>query len=144
MSDVDDQTNDEDLVPRSQIRDLEAKASRVPDLERRLAFAEALGPRNPEDKQRHYFEKGYEGELTAQAIRDEATKAGFLRESSGEQAAPQASPDLDAHARVAAASTGAGQGNTIPLEEAIAAAQSAEEVMTAVEAAGFPTVRNRV
>jgi hypothetical protein len=144
--DIDD-GQDDDLVPRHHIRDLEAKAreaddlrARLTELERDNAFTRALGPaaEHPGTK---YFVKGYEGELTVDAIRAAASEAGFLTEP--EQQRAGASPEeLSAHQRMAAASTGAGTSGAIPLEDAIAQAGSAEEVMTLMERAGFPTSRN--
>lgn len=53
---------------------------------------------NPEDPRVAYFRKGYEGDLTAEAIRAEAVKAGFIQETPPEE--PDGAP-LDAQQRVA-------------------------------------------
>lgn len=47
-----------------------------------------------------YFRKGYDGDLTAEAIRDEAVKAGFLQQQSEPE--PDQSP-VDAQSRIAQA-----------------------------------------
>lgn len=81
-------------------------------LERRLAFAEA-GIKS-DDPKMSYFVKGYDGEITAEAIRKAAEDAGFI---GGEQAvAPGPDADLQALDRVSQASAGAG---VAPAEDAV-------------------------
>lgn len=46
------------------------------DLKRELAFAKAGLPMD--DPRMNYFVKGYDGDMTAEAIREAATEAGFL------------------------------------------------------------------
>lgn len=153
----DDVEGTPDLVPRAHIRDLEAKAKRADELEAQLAqaqrdaaFIQALGPST--DPRLDYFRRGYQGDVTPDAIRQAATDAGFLAD--GSQPAPAAAPpagmspqDLAAHARMAAASDGAGATTAPPdLAAAIAAAQSEAEVMALLEgpqgqAAGLRTTR---
>lgn len=82
---------------------LEAEAQRAKDLERRLAFMEA--GINPSDAKAKYFVKGYEGELTAEAIRAEAEAAGLI-------APPPPDPTAQAMARVGAAGAGAAAGGS--------------------------------
>ena len=53
---------------------------------------------DPEDPRVAYFRKGYDGDLTADAIRAEAIKAGFIQEAPAEE--PDTAP-LDAQQRVA-------------------------------------------
>lgn len=87
MSDYDD--DDEEQEPRTvtlkrdQIRQLEKQAkaateatARAEAAERKLAFAEA--GLSLADPKMAYFVKGYDGELTAAAITEAATAAGFL------------------------------------------------------------------
>lgn len=72
-------------------------------MKREMAFAKAGIDIN--DPQARYFVKGYEGEITPEAIRAEAVSAGFLAEL------PPEEPDLDAvdaQQRMAAASGGIG------------------------------------
>jgi hypothetical protein len=105
----DDETTDEDMVPRSHIRDLEAKAKRADALERDLAFAQALGPTT--DPKLDYFRRGYEGDLTAEAIRRAAETAGFLTQPTTaplQQTVDVVPPPTDAQDRIASASVGAG------------------------------------
>lgn len=117
--DYDDQT---DLVPRAQIRQLEEKAKRAAELEQRLAtverdaaFAKALGTAATDPKMK-YFVAAYDGELTPEAIRNEAVSAGFLgvkEPDATDQISQQHSNDLAAHDRMTQAAAGAdGPGQT--------------------------------
>ena len=90
--DTDDQT-EEKLVTlrRSEIKVLEKKARQFDEIntdyeqmKRRLAFAEAGLPLG--DKRIAYFVKGYEGDLTTDAILAAAQEAGFI---TTEEQAPQ-------------------------------------------------------
>lgn len=152
---LDDVEGTPDLVPRAHIRDLEAKAKRTDELEAQLAqaqkdaaFTQALGTTT--DPRLDYFRRGYQGDVTPDAIRQAATEAGFLATKSQPPTPtpPNASPqDLAAHARMAAASDGAGSTNAPPdLHAAIAAATSEAEVLAILEgaqgqAAGLRTTR---
>lgn len=69
---------------------------------RELAFAKAQIDIN--DSRMKYFVKGYDGEMTAEAIREAAVEAGFLQDSS---ASSQNAEAADAQQRVVAASAGA-------------------------------------
>lgn len=153
----DDVEGTPDLVPRAHIRDLEAKAKRADELEAQLAeaqrdaaFTQALGPST--DPRLDYFRRGYQGDVNSEAIRQAAAEAGFLAAESqpppAVTAPAVASPqDLAAHARMAAASDGAGTAPTpTDLRAAIAAATSEAEVMALIEgaqgqAAGLRTTR---
>jgi hypothetical protein len=129
-----------DLIPRRHVRDLEAKARRADELEAQLAkaeregaFAKALGSATTEPWFR-YFEKGYDGELDPDTIRAAASEAGFGRQAEPQPDQPPA--DLAAHQRMATAASGAGTPGAFDPLEAIAKAQSPEEVMQIVEAHG--------
>lgn len=149
----DDVEGTPDLVPRAHIRALEAKAKRADELEAQLAeaqrdaaFTQALGTGT--DPRLDYFRRGYQGDVTPEAIRQAATDAGFLADGPQPAPPPTASPqDLAAHARMAAASDGAGATSAPPdLAAAIAAANSEAEVMALIEgpqgqAAGLRTTR---
>jgi hypothetical protein len=96
-------------IRRSHINALEAKAKtaqeaaeRAEKAERRLAFAEA--GISLADPKLAYFVKGYDGELTVEAIQAAATEAGFLTPD-GQQQEAQAS--AAAASRVNAAAAGA-------------------------------------
>lgn len=132
----------EDVVPRSQIRALEKKAkkydeaeARASKAERDLAFAKALGPA-VDDPKMAYFMKGYDGEATAEAIRQAAEEAGFLTPSPSVSNA-----ELDGHARLTDASAGAG---SIPPEDfhaLLAQTKNQDEVLALAERFGLPTSR---
>lgn len=125
----DDQEND--LVPRSQIRALEEKAKKAAELEARLAemerrsvFSDALGDAAKDPKMK-YFIDGYKGELTPEAIKAEATEVGFLtapRQSDDQFPTGPTSAEMAAHARMAASAEGVGGDNRISWQEAMAAA----------------------
>lgn len=81
-------------------RELERRAKdaekRAATLERDLAFRDA-GLNPSADPRLSYFVKGYDGEVSPEAIRQAATDAGFIGSDSG----------LDAHARLSSAAAGA-------------------------------------
>lgn len=110
-SDDDFDTNDvDDASPDAEApRGLRRAANKSKKLEqelsstrRELAFIKA--GINPDDPKMRYFVKGYEGELSADAVREAALEAGFLASQ------PQSDPTKDAAAaaqnRVMAASAG--------------------------------------
>ena len=78
--------------------------SELAQMKRELAFAKA--GINPDDPRMKYFVKGYDGELTAEAVRQAAVEAGFIQSQTA-QAAQQANAALGAESRVAQASAGA-------------------------------------
>lgn len=112
-------------------RELEEKARRADELEAQLAevkrqqaFNEAgITSANPAYK---YFTKGYDGEMTVDAIKAAATEAGILQA----QASRQDSPMLSQYDRIASASDGAAPAPTTDLLEGINQAQTVEEVMS--------------
>jgi hypothetical protein len=118
-------------------RALEAKANRADELEEQLAavqrqaaFIEAgITSANPASK---YFMKAYDGELTADAIRAEATAAGFLQPAA--PSAQQDSPTLSHYGRIVEASEGATPAPTTDLMVGINNAKTAEEVMELMSA----------
>lgn len=98
-------------VPRDVFKDLERRAKAGDETaklleaaNRRLAFADA--GINTSDPKLAYFVRGYDGEMTADAIRAAAAEAGFI-----DAPAPQV-PDeeLRAHDRVSQAAAGASTG----------------------------------
>lgn len=78
---------------------------------------------NVDDPRMSYFFKGYDGELTADAILTAAKAAGFIAEQKQD---PQTSADLASEQRVVAASSG-GAAETATFQ---AAAQQMSEVLT--------------
>ena len=84
-------------LKRSDIRKLEAAAKAgvqaqksTVQAQRELAFYRA--GLDPSDKRLSYFVKGYEGELTPEAIKAEAEQAGFTTQAPAAPAAPSGQP----------------------------------------------------
>lgn len=115
MSDQFDEDFSDDDMENSQdpndIKSLRRAANSKKKLEqellaakRELAFTKA--GINPDDPKMRYFVKGYEGELSAEAVRQAALEAGFL--ASQQQAPdPQAQAIAQAQDRVMTAAAGA-------------------------------------
>ena len=78
------------------------------ETKRLLAFARA--GIDPDDPRMKYFVKGYEGDLTAQAVREAATEAGFITVKSSEGKVPQ--EIAEAQDRVVSAAVGASVHNS--------------------------------
>jgi hypothetical protein len=140
----DDETTDDEARDNHDIRQLREKAKRADELEAKLialeresTFAKALGERLTDPKMR-YFQQGYDGELTVEAIREAAQRDGFWAEPTG---AGGNDNNLDAAGRMAAASQGAGEPLPPDVHEAVLKANSPEEVLDIIEAAGVPTTR---
>lgn len=100
-----DFSDDEELEqpePQQDIKSLRRAANQKKKLEvelesmrRELAFAKAGLPLD--DPRMRYFVKGYDGEMSADAIRDAALEAGFLASQQSQEQAP------DSHLQAAAA-----------------------------------------
>lgn len=104
--------------------------------DRELAFAKS--GLNFDDPKLKYFIKGYDGELTPEAIKAKAQEDGFLA------APPPNNPqEVDAQRRIAAASSGASETPAPDLNDLIAQAQTPEEVMALVNKNNLPTSWNR-
>ena len=93
------------------------------EVKKQMAFLKAgIDPDSPKAK---YFVKGYEGEVTAEAIRAEALAAGVIEE----QQEQVDQPSLDAQDRIASAASGVGQGDmelaVAQLDQAFAAGGTA-------------------
>lgn len=137
-----DQTNDvrlsvKDLrALRKKARGYDEATAKTAALEREMAFAKAK--LDLDDPRIRYFVKGYDGELTSEAIRAMAEKDGFLAASRQEDVPTQ---EQATHQRFVNASTGADAVSNVKLEDAIRAAGSPEEVLDIMERAGFPTTR---
>lgn len=109
-TDDDLDTDDIDEAADDSPRGLRRAANKSKKLEqellaakRELAFAKA--GINPEDPKMRYFVKGYDGELSAEAVRQAALEAGFLASQSGPD--PAAQQAAQAQERVITASAGA-------------------------------------
>jgi hypothetical protein len=128
---------------RQEAKRAKALEAELEGLRRESAFSRALGPALDSDPRLSYFRRGYEGEMTPEAIRVAATQAGFLGQDIPEPMPTAPPPDFSAHQRIAAASAGAGGPQPPDALEAIRAAKSPEEVMSIMESIGRATVRNR-
>lgn len=109
----DEQEETEGMVPRSHIRDLEAKARQAEELAAKLATMERneafrSAGLDPADKRASYFVKGYEGDLTPEAIKAAATEAGFIADPAQQQPAGEQGRQFvpDSMERIFAASAG--------------------------------------
>ena len=102
---------------------LEAQAKEAEAAKRELAFVKAGV--DPDSGAAKYFVKGYDGELTAEAIRAAAEEASLIPSEKKEVAAEQ-----QAWNRVAQASR-AGEASDVPVDysQRINSAKSADEVM---------------
>lgn len=162
MTNIDENINDDDFndedddqgsvqIARKDMKNLRAQAKKAGEaekkvavLEREMAFARAKI--DLEDPKMNYFIKGYEGELTADAIRAEAEKAGFLIPAgtgNGNNGISQGA-DRGSIERITDASRGGGTNvDNTNLEEAIRNAKDPNEVMALMTKAGYPTPQNR-
>lgn len=120
MSDEYDDDPEERLVTlkRDDIKALEKRAkaaeeaqTRAEAAERKLAFAEAGIDLSNTDPKLSYFVKGYEGDLTPEAIKAKAIAEGWVSNPEAEQQA-QASEDAAALERMA---DGAANGTPLPV-----------------------------
>lgn len=148
MADHDEDQDQTDLVPRAHIRQLEEQAKKARDLEAQLttvqrdaAFARALG--TTDHPARQYFERGYDGELDVESIRNAAKDAGLIAgptsvDASGQQNQPSPQ-EMAAHARMSAASEGAGGNQAIDLIEAFGprGSKTPDEIAQMARAAGL-------
>ena len=122
-------------------RELEGRATeaeaKLAQYERRDAFRSA--GLNPDDAKVSYFVKGYEGELTPDAIAAEATAAGFLGDtpSSTPEAPHRYDAELMAEKRIALAGEGGDPVSNPDLDAKIKATNSPEELRALMEAEGF-------
>jgi len=78
------------------------------ETKRLLAFARA--GIDPDDPRMKYFVRGYDGELTAQAVREAAIESGFLSPTAPQTAVPMEL--AAAQDRVVSAAAGAGQSDS--------------------------------
>lgn len=123
---------------RKKARDHDALAARVAAQDRELAFAKAK--MDFDDPKLAYFMKGYDGELTTEAIRARAEADGFL--SSSEQGRQNAN-ELTAQQRIANASSGAADTPGPDFAQLVSEANSVEEVMKLAIQQGMHTSWNR-
>jgi hypothetical protein len=139
MSDDFDTEDEENESESSVIRDLRAKArgraeaeERATTAERKLAFIEAGVPTTPATA---YFVKGYDGELTSEAIKEAAVAAGFIA-AEEEQSDPELDEEAAAHARLADAEGGSKDTAPPGYDDELAAAKTPEEVIAVIQKFG--------
>jgi hypothetical protein len=121
-------------------RDMEARAkagdeavAKLAQLERELSFRDAGV--NPGTKQGQYFIKGYDGELTVDAIRAEAAELGLI--GGGASQTPQPQIDYGAEQRIAQAADDAGPVASPELIDLIRRTSNEEELRALVEQHGI-------
>jgi hypothetical protein len=123
-------------------RELEARASagdeavaELAQLRRELSFRDAGV--DPASKQGQYFMRGYDGEMTVDAIRAEAAELGLTGES--QTSAVQTAPPVDygAEQRIAMAATDAEPVTNPDLDALIRQTANPEELQAVMEANGY-------
>lgn len=145
MSDYDDNDDGQTQLSIEDLRNLRNAAkerdtlsAQVNAQNRELAFARAKI--DIDDPKLKYFVKGYEGDLTPEAIRAQAEADGFFQKSQ----AVDNRQDMAGQQRIANASSGAGETATPDLAAKLRDASSQEEVMALMIEAGYPTSWNRL
>jgi hypothetical protein len=121
-------------------RDLENRAkagdeavAELAQLRREVSFRNAGV--DPQSKQGQYFMRGYEGEMTVDAIRAEATELGLAGDSN--PPAAQAPPvDYGAEQRIAMAADDAGPVSPPEWSSLVSQTNNAEELAALIEAHG--------
>lgn len=103
---------------------------------RELAFSRAK--LDLDDPKLKYFIKGYEGDLTPEAIRTQAEADGFLQPKQSDSR-----EDVKAQQRITRASSGASETPNPELGDLIRQAQTPDEIMKLMVQAGYPTTWNR-
>ena len=124
----------------TRLKDAEARASdaedRAASYERRDTFRSA--GLDPDDARVKYFVKGYEGELDAEAIRQEATAAGFLGVDSPQMAQSSEFNDmLSTEQRIQIAGEGGDPVLPPDLDSQIKATNNEDELRELLESNGI-------
>lgn len=114
---------------------------KVETYERERAFTQA--GIDLSDPKMGYFVKGYEGELSPEAIKQRAEADGFL--VNGEQQAPSgpSQQEMGAHRQMANAAAGASGAPPFDMNAALAEAKTPEDIMQIMTQQGYPTTWNR-
>jgi hypothetical protein len=131
MADEYDDDVQDEQPDNANIRQLREKAKRADELEAQLAAMQRneafrSAGLDPADKKASYFVKGYEGDLTPEAIRAAASEAGFIQ---AEQAQPpaQQSHVPDSMERLFAASAGSAAPPAMDWHDALAEADRIQD-----------------
>jgi hypothetical protein len=123
---------------RKAAKERDGLAAQVAAQGRELAFAKAK--LDLDDPKLKYFMKGYEGEMTSEAIRAQAEADGFIAPSEKTQ---QAAAEGNAQQRIAGASSGAADTPSPDFHQLVSEANSVEEVMKLAIQQGMHTSWNR-
>ena len=120
-------------------RRLEKKAQRADDLARENAFLKAGV--NPDDPKAKWLVKGYDGELTPEAIKAAASEAGILGGATEEPAKEEPKDDIpseekDAHERMSDTAEGQASGGERDFHAEMNAAKTPEELHRIAREAG--------
>lgn len=123
-------------------RDLEGRAkagdeavAELAQLRRELSFRDA--GIDPNSKQGQYFIRGYDGEMTVDAIRNEASELGLVGESNTPSVQTAPGIDYGAEQRIAMAADDAGPVANPELDALLMKAQSEQEVREIMESNGW-------
>lgn len=123
-------------------RDLEARASagdeavaELAQLRRELSFRDAGV--DPTSKQGQYFMRGYDGEMTVEAIRAEASELGLTGENQIPQTQTAPLVDYGAEERIAMAADDAGPVTNPDLDALIRQTTNPDELRSVMEAHGY-------
>ncbi len=123
-------------------RELEGRAkagdeavAELAQLRRELSFRDA--GIDPASKQGQYFMRGYDGEMTVDAIRNEASELGLVGESNTPSIQTAPNIDYGAEQRIAMAADDAGPVANPELDALLMKAQSEQEVREIMESNGW-------
>lgn len=141
-----DRSNAEWATLRKERKERAAAEERAAAAERQLAFISA--GINPNDPRAAYFVKGYDGEMTVEAITEAAREGGFIEQPSTQRSAQDDEArrqSLAASQRIAAASAGGSldvPASTEALDKAYLEGGS-EAVLREAERMGITVVREQ-
>ena len=123
-------------------RELESRAkagdeavAELAQLRRELSFRDA--GIDPASKQGQYFIRGYDGDMTVDAIRSEASELGLVGESNTPPVQTAPNVDYGAEQRIAAAADDAGPVANPDLDTLIRQTSSPDELQQLMEANGY-------
>lgn len=146
VEDDDDQEPEGISLSRDDLRALREKAraadeaqSRLAELERKVLFSEA--GIDLSSKSAQYFAKGYEGEMSVDAIKAEAQEVGLFRKEQTRTQVPQ--EEMQMHRQMNSTTAGGDDPSTEDYAALIAGASSAQEVLEIATRFGVPTTYNR-
>ena len=123
----------------ARLKEAEARASAAEEsasqYQRRDTFRSA--GLDPDDARVSYFVKGYEGDLTVEAIRAEAEAAGFVGANAPDPQPRALTEALNGEQRIQAAGEGAEPVGSPDLDERIRATTNEDELRALMESKGF-------